>query len=213
MNRVMQVPGRTIRLLLATRSVGPRRNIQQDRSLELKLREEGLILSQGVGRHSPDVLLLDATLPKESCRSLLDLADAPAIILGTAHLDEYVIPCLIAGARGYLSDHDLPCHLREAAETVLRGDIYAGPALVSRLFSHLAAISERFPTQTPIECPPADLTGAETRVLRLVADGLSNQSIADSLGVSRHTVANHVHGLLRKLNAKNRAEAVIRAGR
>jgi DNA-binding CsgD family transcriptional regulator len=55
------------------------------------------------------------------------------------------------------------------------------------------------------------LSVAETRVLHLIAQGLSNQSIADSLGVSRHTVANHVHSLLKKLSAKNRREAVARA--
>jgi DNA-binding NarL/FixJ family response regulator len=201
---------RKIRLLLVTRTGSSPERLQLDDLLQLKTRDIERVFAEGVACENPDVLLLESKMPEEHWRPLFELTPVPVIVAGSASLDHYVIPCLIAGARGYIPDDAMPRHIRDAAETVLRGDVYAGPALVSRLFAYLASLSMPMPERLH-ESPPADLSVAETRVLHLIAQGLSNQSIADSLGVSRHTVANHVHSLLKKLSAKNRREAVARA--
>lgn len=201
---------RSIRLLLVVRSGSSDVDLKLEESFHLTVREVEQVFAQGCTDGNPDIVLIESRLPEESWRPLLGLAPVPAIIVGSASVDHYVIPCLIAGARGYVPDEGIPREIRLAVETVLSGNVYAGPSLVSRLFSYLASLSVPAP-ERPRESSSADLSVAETRVLRLVAQGLSNQGIADTLGVSRHTVANHVHSLLKKLSAKNRREAVARA--
>src|SRR5207237_1406318 len=113
MNRFAQVSGRRIRLLLVSRTASVQRKLALDESLKLELREDQQIFAQGFATCQPDVVLFDATLPEASCRALLGVTSTPAIILGSADLDHYVIPCLIAGARGHLDDKGVPGQVRE----------------------------------------------------------------------------------------------------
>jgi DNA-binding NarL/FixJ family response regulator len=206
----MRSAARRVRLLFVYAHGQEGRNeFGGDPLLEVVKANEASAVSGGVGNSRADVVLIDAGLPEQSWRNVLASTDKPCILLGSAYLEECVIPCLIAGAKGHLSDEDVPGKLREAVETVLNNQVFAGPAVTWRLFSLLADLSGPGAPVAAVEVPPtAELTLSETRILNLIASGLSNQSIADTLRVSPHTVANHVHNLLKKLKARHRWEAV-----
>jgi DNA-binding NarL/FixJ family response regulator len=156
-----------------------------------------------------DLILMDSQLSESAWRDVLALTRKPCILLGSANFGSVVIPCLIAGARGYLTDREYPGKVQEAAETVLAEEIYAGPALTWHLLKHLAGLSAAPETPSREQQQASEeLTVSETRILNLIANGLSNHGIAETLCVSPHTVANHVHNVLKKLKARHRWEAV-----
>jgi two-component system, NarL family, response regulator DevR len=186
-----------------------RETLGHDPLLEFVSASEASVLSGAVEHSGSDVVLIDAGLPEPAWRNVISSTNKPCILLGSAYLDECVIPCLIAGAKGHLSDDEVPDQIRHAAETVLSNNVYAGPALTWRLCARLAALSGGAASAGAVETTPtAELTIAETKILNLIASGLTNKSIAETLRVSPHTVANHVHNLLKKLKARHRWEAV-----
>jgi DNA-binding NarL/FixJ family response regulator len=209
------LPTRQFNLLLVQRcGQDPWCDPRNDPALNVVTATEHEASSGAASRNDIDIVLIDSRLPEPAWRAVLAGAQRPAILFGSAHFDECVIPAMVAGVSGYLSDDEIPHRIREAVETVLNYGIYAGPALSWRLFVYLAEMSE---SSSPMRCDAvelphsAELTFCEAKILNLVAQGLSNQSIADALHVSPHTVANHVHNLLRKLNARHRWEAVTKS--
>jgi DNA-binding NarL/FixJ family response regulator len=130
------------------------------------------------------------------------------VILTTFDLDEYVYAALQAGASGFLLKDVTPEHLVGAVRTVAVGDALLAPSITRRLVERYARPSG------PPDAPPADLgglTARETEVLWLVARGMSNAEIAESLVVTEATVKTHVGGILAKLGIRNRAQAVVLA--
>jgi len=177
--------------------------------LELSTATESSLQAGAIGFRGAEVVLIHTNLPESAWRNVLSSTEKPCILLGSAHLERSVIPLLIAGAKGHLLNEEVPEKLREAVETVLTGNIYAGPVLTWRLLTRLAALSKTPASLGRVEkSPNSELTICESKILNLIANGMSNQSIADTLSVSPHTVANHVHSLLKKLRARNRWEAV-----
>jgi DNA-binding NarL/FixJ family response regulator len=158
----------------------------------------------------PDVVLMDVRMPVmdgiEATRRVVVGESAPRVlVLTTFDLDEYVYEALRAGASGFLlkdaPEHQLVAGIRIVAEG---GSLFA-PAVTRRLI-------ERFAGARP-STPPAldELTDREVEVLKLVARGDSNAEIASSLVVSEHTVKTHVAHILRKLDVRDRVQAVVLA--
>ena len=108
-----------------------------------------------------------------------------------------------AGARGYLLKGAEPAEVVRAITTVAAGGVVFGAVLAHRIadfFGSAPSTAEsRFPT----------LTARELEVLDLVAAGLSNAQIAGRLFLSQKTVRNHVHAVLTKLQAADRAQAIV----
>jgi DNA-binding NarL/FixJ family response regulator len=160
----------------------------------------------------PDVILMDIRMPGmdglEATQSIAqnpELANVKVVILTTFDLDEYVFDALRAGASGFLVKDTRPAELLQAVRVVAQGDALLSPGVTRRLVGRFAAQA-----RMPAPAPSLDvLTDREKEVVLLVAEGLSNQEIADRLVVSPWTAKTHVSRAMLKLDARDRAQLVV----
>jgi DNA-binding NarL/FixJ family response regulator len=164
-------------------------------------------------RLMPDVVLMDIRMPVldglQATRRLVQLrTTARILILTTFDLDEYVYAAIRSGASGFLLKDVRPSQLVDAIRVVAEGDALLAPAVTKRLLERFAAT-----LPTPEERAPAlaTLTERERDVLELVAIGLSNAEIAARLFLGETTVKTHVSSMLRKLELRDRVQAVVLA--
>ncbi|WEO94830.1 response regulator transcription factor [Streptomyces sp. FXJ1.172] len=160
---------------------------------------------------APDVVLMDLRMPRcdgvEATRRIrAQYPGTQVVVLTTYADDESLFPALRAGARGYLTKDAGGDEIVRAVESVLSGDAGLSPSVQRRLLERL---SQPEPGPVPAAEPAPDgLTARETEVLRLIAEGLSNQEIARRLHVSTATVKTHINNLFAKTGLKDRAQAV-----
>ena len=164
-------------------------------------------------RTAPDVVLMDVRMPNldgiAATRTLVD-AGHPAriLILTTFDLDEHVFAALRAGASGFMLKDVRAAELVDAIRVVARGEALLAPTVTRRLLDRFA---DALPA--PEGPPPAleELTPRELEVLRLVAQARSNAEIAGRLVLTEATVKTHVSAILRKLDLRDRVQAVVLA--
>ena len=133
--------------------------------------------------------------------------DVPRIImLTTFDIDDYVFDAIRAGASGFLLKDAPPNELAEAVRVVASGEGLLAPSVTRRVIEHFAA-----GPQTSNAAALPDLTDREREILVLVARGETNTEIAASLFIAVQTVKTHVSRILYKLDARDRAQAVIAA--
>ncbi len=169
-----------------------------------------------VGREcDPDVVLMDVRMPGidgiEATRALARPgAGRPRIlILTTFDLDEYVYDALRAGASGFLLKDVTAERLFDAVRIIAGGEALLAPGVTRRLISEFA---RQRPAAAGRPSPAlAALTPRETQVLRLVAEGLSNQEISARLVITEETTKTHVSRVLSKLGLRDRTQAVVTA--
>jgi NarL family two-component system response regulator LiaR len=159
----------------------------------------------------PDVILLDMMMPrKDGLGAITDIIqaepDARILILTSFAEDEKVFPAIRAGALGYLLKDSSPQELLLAIQNVYRGEASLHPTIARKLMRELNQPPRLPPTTDP-------LTEREVEVLRLVAQGLSNDEIAQQLVVSERTVRTHVSHILDKLHLANRTQLALYAVR
>ncbi len=160
----------------------------------------------------PDVVLMDVRMPEldgiEATRQLRQTGvKARVLVLTTFDLDEYVYAAVRAGASGFLLKDAPREQLVTAVRTVARGESLLAPAITKRLIERFVA------RPSPGQAAPAlaELSTRELEVLRLLARGLSNAEIAAELIVGDATVKTHVARILRKLDLRDRVQAVVLA--
>jgi len=166
-------------------------------------------------RLSPDVVVMDVRMPVmdgiEATRRIT--ADRGAgvprvLILTTFDLDEYVFDALRAGASGFALKSRPLDELLTAIRTVAEGEALLAPSVTRRLIAHFtgrARLAARAPSGLE------ELTEREREVLSLVARGLSNAELAQTLHVSLPTAKTHVSRILTKLGARDRTQLVVLA--
>ena len=168
---------------------------------------------------TPDVVLMDVRMPGidgiEATRRIV-AAGLPTrvLVLTTFRHDEYVWGALRAGASGFLLKRASPERLVEAVRTVAAGDTLLDPSVTRELVEHFLRLDDRAPRDAgEATAVLARLTEREAQVLRLVAQGLSNEEIADLLVIAESTAKTHVKRILAKVGARDRAQAVVLAYR
>lgn len=154
----------------------------------------------------PDALLVDLGLP-QGVGEVRTLASAfreiPVVALTSSEDEQTVIPSTEAGGFGVLSRCASLDELVQAVESVADGETLGTPRVTAALLRCVARRGER-----PSEGPSAPrLTLREREIMGLIDQGLSNKEIAGQLRIELPTVKNHVHHILRKLNASCRGEA------
>jgi DNA-binding NarL/FixJ family response regulator len=161
----------------------------------------------------PDVILMDVRMPNidgvEATRRIVARGTgARVIVLTTYDLDEYVYDAIRSGASAFLLKDVQPTQLVEAIRIVAAGDALLAPSVTRRLLDKFA---RSLPGRQPAPASLSTLTEREVEVLRLLASGLSNAELSERLFVSEATVKTHVSSLLRKLEVRDRVQAVILA--
>jgi DNA-binding NarL/FixJ family response regulator len=157
----------------------------------------------------PDVAVLDYHLPDGDGAALAarlrTLVPDTRVLMVTGMDDERVLIAAIdAGCSGFVTKDKALTELIDAVRLVHAGDAYMPPNLLARLLPRMGKTYRGIGT---------DLTRREREVMNLLAKGLSNQSIADQLVLSVHTIRNHVQSVLAKLHAHSKLEAVAIAAR
>lgn len=162
----------------------------------------------------PDVILMDVRMPEmdglAATRAIVAddaLASARVLILTTFELDDYLFQALRAGASGFLGKSVEPHALLDAIRLVARGDALLSPRATRSLIARFLAQPARSDAATPERLQM--LTEREREMVVLVATGLSNDEIAESLSLSPLTVKTHVHRAMAKLGARDRAQLVV----
>ncbi|HEX6708369.1 MAG TPA: response regulator transcription factor [Albitalea sp.] len=181
-------------------------NAQPDMDV-VGLARGGREATQLAGRHHPDVVVLDVSMPDldgaEAAEQIRAQCPGAHILALTRHADQgYLRRMLRAGANGYVLKKTAGDALIDAIRTVSQGGTYIDPSLVGGLVARAMASPD---TSEPVR-RRADLTEREEQVLRLIAWGQSNKEVATKLGISVKTVESYKATALEKLQLRSRTD-------
>jgi DNA-binding NarL/FixJ family response regulator len=160
----------------------------------------------------PDVVLMDLVMPGmdgvEATRRVKDVSPRTQIVVLTSyHEDEHIFPALRAGAISYILKDVQMEELAEAVRRAAQGEATLHPRVAARVIQEVQG------AQTAEFNPFTGLTDREMEVLKLVASGMTNRSIAEQLVISENTVKGHVSNILGKLHLADRTQAAVYAWR
>jgi NarL family two-component system response regulator LiaR len=177
-----------------------------------------VIAEAGCGKESielalefvPDVVLMDLVMSGmdgvEATRRVKDASPRTQIVVLTSyHQDEHIFPALQAGAISYLLKDVNMQELADAARRAARGEATLHPRVAARVIQEVHGSNNRGMN------PYTELTLRELEVLKLIANGLNNSSIAEQLVISENTVKGHVSNILSKLQLADRTQAAVYA--
>lgn len=167
----------------------------------------------------PDVILLDIEYPSlnglKIGRTLVQRYPSSKLIILTPEINnEELFEAIRIGAAAYLDKNATTQELEGTIRRVTRGEYPINDSLLAtpKVAEHvLKQFQEMVAMGMAVESITAPLTNRETQILRYVADGNSNKKIAQILDISEQTIKNHISSILRKLNANDRAHAVVLA--
>ena len=185
---------------------GLKRILEEKRDLEvIGEAGDGLELLDLLSKLTPHLIILDISMPNlrgiEAIHEIKITYPRVKILMLTMHNDKgYLYQSISAGADGYFLKKDADNELLSAIEKIKGGGIYLSPSLSGELAVNFEQTLKGF--RKPI------LTNRETEVLKLIAEGKSNQEIGDLLFISVRTVERHRANIMDKLDLKGTAEIV-----
>ena len=128
------------------------------------------------------------------------------VLIGMDSDEEQFLATVRAGVTGYLLKDASASDVLHAVRSVFRGEAVCPPQLCSTLFRFVAQVAKETPGQSPTS--KLELTLRQQQLVSLVAKGLTNKEIASLLNLSEFTVRNHIHRILKQVDAESRSEAV-----
>ncbi len=168
---------------------------------------------RSAAEHAPDVVLMDLLMPGgidgvEATRRVKRASPrSQVIVLTSYHQDEHIFPAIRAGALSYLLKDVAPAELAEAVRKAARGEAVLHAQVAARVVQELQGAPRDAVN------PFTELSERELEVLKLIAAGASNESIAEQLVISEKTVKSHVSNILSKLHVADRTQAAVYAWR
>ena len=158
----------------------------------------------------PDVMLMDLVMSGmggvEATRKVKDITPRTQIVVLTSyHQDEFIFPALQAGAISYVLKDVMMDDLADAIRKASKGEAVLHPRVAERVIQEING------AKGAIFNPFTELTNREMEVLRLIARGMSNSDIAETLFISENTVKGHVSNILSKLQLADRTQAAVYA--
>ncbi len=156
----------------------------------------------------PDVILMDLVMDGmdgiEATKEILAQWPEAKIIIVTSFIDdEKVFPAMEAGASGYMLKTSSASEIADAIRSAYEGDTVFEEEVTQKIIER-----DHMPQEYLLH---DDLTNRETEILQLIAQGLSNQEIADECFITLKTVKTHVSNILSKLDVSDRTQATIYA--
>ena len=163
-----------------------------------------------------DLALIDLGLPDGTGVDVVTAlresqADALSVIVTIHDDDDHLFPALQAGAYGYILKEQSRELITEQLQRISQGEPPLSPSIARRVIAYFA--KQNKPQERPQNLPHVSLTDRENEVLLRVAKGFTLPEIGVQLGLSRHTIADYVKQIYRKLNVSSRAEAALEAQR
>jgi DNA-binding NarL/FixJ family response regulator len=171
---------------------------------------DGLELLDLLNRSTPDMIILDISMPKlrgiEAIHEIKALRPEVKVLMLTMHKEkEYLYLAISAGAKGYLLKENADKQLFAAVDKIRQGKLYISPYFSEELFEDLVQIGKG-EGKASLGIDP--LTTREREVVKLIAEGRSSKEIADLLFISVRTVDNHRANIMEKLNLKKSTDLV-----
>jgi DNA-binding NarL/FixJ family response regulator len=165
-----------------------------------------------LGNGNCDVLLISANMPDNGALKLTESIqqshpNVKVIVFGVPELKNVILQYIAAGAAGYVPEKSSVEVLVDSIRAAHEDKALVSPTIAAALMSRLAELSQVTPWFKMSTAAYAGLTQRECEVLNLIAEGSSNQEIAQELVIEVGTVKNHVHNILKKLDVRSRQDA------
>jgi DNA-binding NarL/FixJ family response regulator len=206
-----------IRVLIADDQAIARQGLQVILSIEADIEVVGLARDgqeavDMAAKLQPDLVLMDLKMPRlngvQATKAIKEKFPSIAIlVLTTYDMDDWVANAIRSGANGYLLKDTPPQEIVNAIRGTLQGKSYVDPNVAGKVLQQM----QRSPVALPRLELTEPLTERELEVLKLLAKGLSNQEIADTLKLSEGTVRNYLSTLFSKLGVSDRTKAAVLA--
>jgi DNA-binding NarL/FixJ family response regulator len=206
-----------IRVLIADDQAIARQGLQVILSVEADIEVVGLAKDgqeavELAEKLQPDLVLMDLKMPKlngvQATKAIKEKFPTIAVlVLTTYDMDDWVANAIRSGANGYLLKDTPPQDIVNAIRGTVQGKSYVDPNVAGKVLQHM---QQNPVARSKLELSEA-LTERELDVLKLLAKGLSNQEIAESLHLSEGTVRNYLSTLFSKLGVSDRTKAAVLA--